>query len=150
MKRIGLAFFVVLFSSIWFFVLAPAARGQRGTDATRMLERLNAYPDLIVFNGRIHTMDAGLYQVQAMAIRNHRIVALGTNREIRELAGPKTGTLDVKGRTVTPGLIDSHTHPHVWAVEHWLGAEGDFAAKKYNDPPIGHRQQLASRLLRSD
>jgi predicted amidohydrolase YtcJ len=102
----------------------------------RVMERLQAYPDLIVVNGKIHTMDAKLSQVQAMAIRNHRILALGSDAEIRELAGPKTETLDAKGRTVTPGLIDSHTHPHVWAVEHWMGAEGDFAAKKYNDPEM--------------
>ena len=35
-----------------------------------------------------------------------------------------------------PGLIDGHTHPHLWAVEHWLGSEGDFAAKRYNDPQL--------------
>lgn len=106
------------------------------TNQARLLERLQAYPDVILVNGKIHTMDARMSQVQAMAVRNHRIIALGTDAEIRELAGPKTETLDAKGRTVTPGLIDSHTHPHVWAVEHWLGAEGDFAAKKYNNPEM--------------
>ncbi|MBI2820059.1 MAG: amidohydrolase family protein [Acidobacteria bacterium] len=135
MKRIGLLS-LALSSCIWVLILAPPARGQRGTDEARKLERLNAYPDVIVVNGKIHTMDARLSQVQGMAIRNHRIIALGTDDEIRQLAGPRTEVLDAIGRTITPGLIDSHTHPHVWAVEHWLGAEGDFSAQKYRDPQM--------------
>ena len=71
MKRIGLLSFV-LSSCIWVLILAPPARGQTGTDEARKLERLNAYPDVIVVNGKIHTMDAKLSQVQGMAIRNHR------------------------------------------------------------------------------
>ena len=102
----------------------------------RKLDRLNAYPELIVVNGKISTMDAGLTEVEAMAVKNNRILELGTNDEIRFLAGPNTKVLDAKGRRVLPGLIDGHTHPHLWAVEHWLGSEGDFAAKKYNDPQL--------------
>jgi amidohydrolase family protein len=102
----------------------------------KKLEALKAYPDLIVVNGKIYTMDSKQSQAQAMAIRNRRILAIGTTQDIRALAGPATETLDAKGRTILPGLIDSHTHPHLWAVEHWLGAEGDYAAKKYNDPQL--------------
>lgn len=116
--------------------LAASNSSAQGQNQASLLERLHAYPDLIVVNGSIHTMDNSLSQVQAMAIRDHRLLALGTNDEIRQLAGPRTEVLDVKGRTVTPGLIDSHTHPHVWAVEHWLGAEGDFGAKQYHDPEM--------------
>lgn len=136
MKRIGLLCCVTLFSSILALVLAPPARGQRASDAAMKLERLNAYPDLIVFNGKIYTMDARLSQAQAMAVRNNRIVALGTNAEIRDWAGPKTEMLDAKGRAVLPGLVDSHTHPNLWGGEHWLGAEGEATAKRYNDPEL--------------
>ena len=152
MKWIGLRILIIFLCFAFFFFLVSPARAQSGADAARLLERLNAYPDVVVVNGNIHTMDAGLSQVQAMAIRNQRILALGTTAEIRALAGPKTETLDAKGRTVTPGLIDSHTHPHVWAVEHWLGAEGDSSAKKYNDPQmqiVYARGNTAVEVLRS-
>ena len=48
--------------------------------------------------------------VEALAIRDGRIVATGTSAAMRKLAGPGTRTIDVQGRTVIPGLIDSHLH----------------------------------------
>lgn len=126
-------------SFVWgivFLLIPVAGRAQSAADLTRKLDRLNAYPDLVLVNGKIYTMDGRLTQAQAMAVKNHRILAVGANDEIRFLAGPKTAVLDAGGRAVLPGLIDSHTHPHLWAVEHWLGGEGDFAAKKYNDPQL--------------
>jgi len=69
-------------------------------------------------------VDARGSQVQAIAVRSNRILLLGTNDEIRQLAGPRTQIIDAKGRTVLPALVDSHTHPNLWAVEHWLGAKG--------------------------
>lgn len=119
-----------------FLSLPARAQGQSASDLSGKLERLQAYPELIVVNGKISTMDEQLTEAAAMAVRNSRILALGTNDAIRSLAGPNTQVLDAKGRRVLPGLIDGHTHPHLWAVEHWLGAEGDFAAKKYNDPQL--------------
>ena len=126
------------FFLILVFLLAPVkeAQGQSDADLARKLERLQAYPELIVVNGKISTMDERLAEVEAMAVKNTRILALGSNDEIRFLAGPNTRVLDAKGRRVLPGLIDGHTHPHLWAVEHWLGGEGDFAAKRYNDPQL--------------
>ncbi|MBI4464858.1 MAG: hypothetical protein HY647_09165, partial [Acidobacteria bacterium] len=105
-------------------------------DLTRKLERLNAYPELVVVNGRISTMDAANREVQAMAVKNNRILALGTNDEIRFLAGPRTEILDAKGRRIVPGFIDGHTHPDLWAVTHWIGMEGEATAKKYNNPEL--------------
>ncbi|MBI4464084.1 MAG: amidohydrolase family protein [Acidobacteria bacterium] len=118
------------------FLASGVGWAQSTSEMAQKLERLRAYPDLIVVNGRIATLDAQLREVQAMAVRDHRILALGTNDEMRFLAGPRTEILDAKGRRVLPGLIDSHTHPHMWGVEHWLGGEGDFTAKKYNDPQL--------------
>ena len=135
MKRFGLLSGSILWALV-FLLLPGKAQGQSTAEWMRKLDRLNAYPELIVVNGKISTMDAGLTEVEAMAVRNNRILELGTNDEIRFLAGPNTEVLDAKGRRVLPGLIDGHTHPHLWAVEHWLGSEGDFAAKKYNDPQL--------------
>ena len=125
-------------------LLGSNAIGQTGSDATRKLELLKAYPDLVVVNGKIHTMDTRLSQVQAMAVRNNRILALGTNDEIRFLAGPTTQVLDAKGRVVLPALIDGHTHPNLWGVQHWLGARGPDIAKEYNMP------ELASVLVKGN
>jgi predicted amidohydrolase YtcJ len=66
--------------------------------------------DTILLNGSIITLDAKSSIVQALAIRGGRIMAVGTNDDVRKLAGPATRTLDVGGRTVIPGLIDSHIH----------------------------------------
>ena len=129
-------FCYLILLALILFRAAPVANGQSAADLQKKLDRLKAYPDLIVVNGKIHTMDPRLSQAQAMAIRDHRILALGTNDDIRSLAGASTTVMDGKGRTVLPGLIDSHTHPHLWAVEHWMGGEGDFTAKQYNDPQM--------------
>jgi predicted amidohydrolase YtcJ len=67
-------------------------------------------PELIVFHGRILTVDSHDSVVEALAVRDGKIVAIGTDREILPLAGPLTRRLDLHGRTVTPGLIDSHAH----------------------------------------
>src|SRR5438552_1118544 len=67
-------------------------------------------PDIIFFNGKVATLDRGNPQAQAIAIRDSRFVAASDDRSIMALAGPNTKTVDLKGRRVIPGLIDSHTH----------------------------------------
>jgi predicted amidohydrolase YtcJ len=66
--------------------------------------------DTILVNGKIVTLDGKSSVVEALAIHAGRIVALGGNDDIKKLAGPSTKTVDVGGRTVVPGLIDSHIH----------------------------------------
>jgi len=65
---------------------------------------------LILHNGRIVTVDAGFSIVQAMAVRGSRIVAVGGNEEILRLKTAGTELLDLEGRMVLPGLIDTHVH----------------------------------------
>src|SRR5271155_4279316 len=67
-------------------------------------------PELILFHGRILTVDAHDSIAEGVAIRAGKILALGTDREILRLAGPSTRRIDLHGRTATPGLIDSHAH----------------------------------------
>ncbi len=66
--------------------------------------------DRILVNGRIWTGWEEHPEVQAIALRGDRIVAVGANADIRELADPSTRIDDLEGRRVVPGFIDSHTH----------------------------------------
>jgi predicted amidohydrolase YtcJ len=71
--------------------------------------------ELIVRNAKIVTMDGSDHIVEAMAVRNGRVVAVGTNKEIEVCAGKGAQTLELKGKTILPGLIDVHTHAMEWA-----------------------------------
>ena len=67
-------------------------------------------PDLIVTNARIYTVDQNRPVVDAMAIRDGRIVATGPSRLIGAMKGAGTQVVDLDGRTVIPGMIDAHVH----------------------------------------
>ena len=71
-------------------------------------------PDTVLHNGKVLTVDANFATAQAVAVRGDRIVAVGTDDEVLSLAGPNTLRIDLKGRTVTPGLI--HTHVHLQSI----------------------------------
>jgi hypothetical protein len=66
--------------------------------------------DLILINGKIITVDEKDSIAQALAIHNGKILAVGTNEEIRKIAGKDARVMDLRGRTATPGLIDAHCH----------------------------------------
>jgi predicted amidohydrolase YtcJ len=67
-------------------------------------------PERILVNGKLWTGDPGRPHAQALAIRGSRLLAVGTNQEIRRLAGERTRVLDLDGRFVCPGFIDAHLH----------------------------------------
>src|SRR3546814_11969627 len=71
---------------------------------------MSAAPSLILFNGKITTLDRQNPETAALAIADGRIVAAGADQEIMALAGPDTNRIDLLGRRVIPGLIASHTH----------------------------------------
>ena len=64
--------------------------------------------DLIVLNANIYTVSSG--HAQALAVRDGKILAVGSTDEIRKLAGPRTKIEDLGGKTVLPGFIDAHMH----------------------------------------
>lgn len=68
------------------------------------------HADMVLVNGKIITVDNRFSVQEAVAIRDGRILAVGSTADIRSLAGDQTKTIDLKGRAVIPGLIDSHTH----------------------------------------
>jgi predicted amidohydrolase YtcJ len=72
---------------------------------------LRANPaDMLLLNGRIVTLDGASSVNEALAITGERITATGSGDEMRKLAGSDTKIIDLGGRTVIPGLIDSHIH----------------------------------------
>jgi predicted amidohydrolase YtcJ len=82
-----------------------------------------SYPDTIVHNGKVYTMDdksnsanAGTV-VEALAIRDGKILLSGMNKQILSLRGPQTKVIDAKGRTVVPGIIDTHSHLFDYAMD---------------------------------
>ncbi|MBC7225804.1 MAG: amidohydrolase [Thermoflexales bacterium] len=66
-------------------------------------------PDTVLFNGRIYTMDPHCPRARALAVCGGRVQAVGGD-DLRALAGPGTEVVDLEGRTVLPGLADSHIH----------------------------------------
>lgn len=66
--------------------------------------------DLILINGKIITVDAKDSIAQAIAIRDGKILAVGSTEEVRKIADQNAKIIDLQGRTATPGLIDTHCH----------------------------------------
>lgn len=66
--------------------------------------------DLVVINGNVHTLDKNKPSAQAVATSGGRIIAVGSNAEIRALVGPQTIVIDAKQRLVLPGFNDAHVH----------------------------------------
>jgi predicted amidohydrolase YtcJ len=67
-------------------------------------------PELVLVNGKVITVDARDAIAEAVAVTGGRIVAVGTTADIRARAGAATQVVDLGGRAVTPGLIDTHVH----------------------------------------
>ena len=69
-----------------------------------------AAADLVFWGGKVITVDPRKPAVQAVAIKNGRFLMAGSDSEVKALSGRSTEVIDLKGRTVTPGFIDSHQH----------------------------------------
>ena len=93
--------------------------------------------DLILLNGKIVTMDAAGSTVQALAASGDRIVAVGSNSDIEILRGENTQTIDLKGRVVLPGFIDTHVHIDCAAVNTKL-------ATSCHIPPVDYVEVLGN------
>jgi hypothetical protein len=84
------------------------------------------HPDTLLFNGKIVTVDEDFSIAEAVAIKDGRFVAVGSNSQIRSLAGDRTEMVDLEGRTVLPGFNDPHLH-----FAHTLGFVVDELSTKY-------------------
>jgi predicted amidohydrolase YtcJ len=82
-------------------VQPPAAPAQAGPGVEA---------DFIVVNARVFTVDTALPRAEALAVKDGRFLAVGSNADIRNLANARTRVVDAAGATVTPGFIDTHAH----------------------------------------
>ena len=73
--------------------------------------------DLVLLNGKVLTVDAAFSEARAFAIRDGRFIKVGTDADVRGYVGPSTRVIDAHGRTVIPGLIDTHVHALTVASE---------------------------------
>ncbi len=89
-----------------------------------------AAPDLILHHGRVITVDATDRVLEAIAIRGDRIIAVGRDAEILQLAGANTRRIDLGGRAVTPGLIDAHAHFSGGATDRYFLLDVSYPAVK--------------------
>jgi predicted amidohydrolase YtcJ len=78
----------------------------------------HAQADLVLHNGKIVTVDDRFTIAQAIAIKGERIIAVGANDAVLKTAGSAAKRIDLKGRTVIPGLIDNHAH-FARGSQHW-------------------------------
>jgi predicted amidohydrolase YtcJ len=107
MKLSFVGILVALFSIILSFsrAQAPAA----------------ADADMVLYNGKVITVDSLDHIYQAIALKDGKVLKVGTDVEIKSLAGSRCKMIDLKGKTVTPGLIDSHYHVMYYGAQFWPG-----------------------------
>ena len=66
--------------------------------------------DLVIHNAKVHSMENNYTVAEAIAIKGNKIIAVGSNQEIKKNQGKNSKVIDAKGKTVIPGLFDSHAH----------------------------------------
>jgi predicted amidohydrolase YtcJ len=108
MKTPKLRFWAILFLFFLSGALVSPSPGQNANEKEGQSQPLMA--DLVLTNGRIITVDPSDSIAEAIAIKGDKIAAVGSNKTIRKLIGKDTRVIDLKGQTVTPGLIDAHCH----------------------------------------
>lgn len=96
------------------------------------------YADLALLNGKVLTMDADSSVAESVATKGGRILRVGSNEEVSQVVGEGTDVYDLAGKTVLPGLIDSHMHP---------GSHGVFWVRGVKcGPDLGSMEELVSRI----
>ncbi|MBI2821906.1 MAG: hypothetical protein HYX74_06750, partial [Acidobacteria bacterium] len=100
------------------------------------------YADLIFYNGSVLTMDrdkAPFTVVRAVAVRDGRVLAVGDDDRILKMAGPQTTRVNLNGRAVLPGIVDTHSHPNTYGLSHY--------SKEYNAAYIRFLRESRVRFV---
>ena len=80
--------------------------------------------DTVFINGEIETLSSKQAKAQAVAVKDEKFIAVGSNQKIRSFIGPNTKVIDLHQQFVVPGFVDAHTHPMetIWLKEDWVDA----------------------------
>ena len=106
---------------------------------------------MVVWNAKVVTVDAGFSRAQAVAIRNGVFAAVGTNDDVKKLIGAETRVIDARGKTVVPGLIETHVHAtgaargevtQPFVQLHSIGEIQDWVRARAKEAPAGTWIQL--------
>ncbi len=112
----------------WGMVLAGALAAQTAQ-----------FPDLLLRGGKVITMDGQDRITEAVAVTGNRITAAGSNAELSRLVGPHTQVIELNGRTLLPGFIDSHNHVQGLA-------ESEYAMVPIQAPPLKGPAEIIAKL----
>ncbi len=141
MKFPGLTGLLVIVN---FVALSGLAIGQQ--TVTVPIEVVN-YPDLIVYNAKVVTMDdhsIGLNTpvgtiAEAVAVRDGKIMAVGTSAQIQGMAGPQTDQIDARGRMLMPSIINTHDHAHNSIIDGWVNQHPEELMQYYSSYEVTGR-----------
>jgi hypothetical protein len=126
-------------AEILLLLALAACSGGHEVDFERSLA-VPAPADLVLRNGKIITVDRDFSIRQAVAIRDGRFVAVGSDRDVRVLIGRGTRVIELGGRTVIPGLIDSH----IYATEAALSWDAELRWERMRSLSTGLKQIAAA------
>ena len=121
-------------ATVSFLLVALAPIGHLLAQAGTFPAEILAYPDIILHNGQLLTADDDFTIAEAVALRGNVFMAVGSNTEVLRLAGPQTQRIDLRGRSVVPGLIDTHLH-QAWVVQ--LAKRGGSGRTSFEDTASG-------------
>jgi hypothetical protein len=99
----------LIYFSVLVFPLGGALHGQG----------VVYYADHVLHNGKVLTVDDEFTITQGVAIRDGKLVEVGSDRQVLRHVGPQTTVIDLQGRMVLPGLVDTHTHAHENSIGHY-------------------------------
>ena len=114
-----------------FLSLLPGALLSLTLEAQQLPAEIINYPDMVLYNGKILTVDENFRIAQALAIRDGKFLAVGESARILPMAGPNTRKIDLQGKTVTPGFMDTHLH------QAWVGPGGSGGRVRFADLASG-------------
>ena len=106
----------------WISLVLMVGPFMRVSSAQDLPPEVLGYADTVFYNGQVLTMDRDqppINVTQAIAVRDGRVLAVGDSDRILRMAGPDTIRVDLEGRAVIPGVIDTHSHPNRYALSHY-------------------------------
>lgn len=101
-----------IFLTAFFIVFVVPALGPSGNFVRGQADlpaELMHYADMVLYNGKVLTVDDKFTIAQAVAVRDGKILAVGNTDRIVRMAGPRTVRIDLEGGTLTPGFVDVHS-----------------------------------------